>query len=109
MEAIIEPVFGLEFAPRVGDRSCCLWEGIFATSPRGVQLSASVIGAVLLPYFGGDAIGRVDGAVGVNVLVVVEFRKGDGDAGDSGLRNGDDRGEPNDRGEGLYDAGIDFG
>jgi hypothetical protein len=38
---------------------------------------------------------------------VVEFRRGDGDAGDSGRRNGEALGELNERGEGLYEAEVD--
>jgi len=36
----------------------------------------------------------------------VDDRKGDGEAGDSGRRNGELRGDPYDRGDGLYPAGI---
>ena len=39
----------------------------------------------------------------------VDCRNGDGECGDSGLRNGDALGEPYERGEGLYEADIDYG
>ena len=47
----------------------------------------------------GDEIG-VWGFVG-ETLGVMGLRAGEGEAGDSGRLNGDARGEPNERGEGL--------
>ena len=81
---------GLEFAPRVGEEALSL---IVATRPRGVQLSASVVSI--------EALANVDG-VGVDCL------SGDGDAGDSGLRKGEVRGDPKERGDGLYEADMDW-
>ena len=47
---------------------------------------------------------------GESVGVVVLFLRGDGDAGDSGLRKGEARlGEVYERGEGLYDVDMDCG
>ena len=51
--------------------------------------------------------GRVlEGDAGVGV---VARPAGEGDAGDSGRRNGDERGEPKERGDGLYEVDIDCG
>jgi len=72
--------------------------------PRGVQLSdvgvaeglAANLGA---PPNGADFDGDAFGVV---------CRSGDGEAGDSGRRNGELRGEPYPNGDGLYGVGIDF-
>ena len=44
----------------------------------------------------------------VDAAVGMDWRRGDGDAGDSGRRKGELRGEPYPRGEGLYPAGVAF-
>lgn len=70
------------------------------TRPRGVQVS--VVGVDVLECslegvficFVGEEAGSFGGAL-------VEFRNGDGDAGDSGRRKGDERGELNESGDGL--------
>ena len=61
----------------------------------GVELPCSFTGGVLA--LAGDKlepslIGEVEGVTG---------RRGDGDAGDSGRRKGEARGDPNESGEGL--------
>jgi len=60
-----------------------------ATSPLGVQLSLSVAGVPAEFGIEGVPIVLVGEVLGVVIPVVVEFRKGEGDAGDSGLRKGD--------------------
>jgi len=93
----IGPNFGLELAPLVGEGAGSLIGG---AKPLGVQLSASVTGVELLSFDGVVIAAFVGEGFGV------EFRRGDGDAGDSGLRNGEVRGEPKERGEGLYEEDI---
>ena len=44
--------------------------------------------------------------VGEGFGLGVDCLRGDGDAGDSGRRKGEDRGDPYDSGEGLYWADI---
>lgn len=84
------PNCGLEFAPRVGEEALSL---IVATRPRGVQLSASVVSI--------EALANLDGVVVVICLVGdgvgVDCLSGDGDAGDSGRRKGEVRGDPKER------------
>jgi hypothetical protein len=75
--------------------------------PLGVHCSDSFTGDCARFILDGVPIVLVgDGA---SCLVgVVELRRGDGEAGDSGRRNGEDRGELKESGDGLYDAGIDW-
>jgi hypothetical protein len=92
------PKPGLPFAPRVGEGSLSLCAG---ARPRGVHVSPSATGVEPRP--------SLDGVVDVVAILVgdgfgVDCRRGDGEAGLSGRRNGDARGEPYDNGEGLYDA-----
>jgi hypothetical protein len=54
-------------------------------------------------------VGEVDVAAGMAVVAVVVLRSGDGDAGDSGRRKGDVRGELKERGDGLYWLGVACG
>lgn len=92
-------------APRVGDVGGSRWF-IDGLSPRGVQFASLLVGVLLLWSFEGDWIGvctLVGDAVGVVARMVL-----DGEAGDSGRRNGEVRGEPKDRGDGLYVEGIDY-
>ena len=83
------------FAPRVGDRGGSLDPA--SARPLGVQFPALSISV------GVPAGGFVGDCVGVVVRTV------DGEAGDSGRRKGDARGEPRERGEGLYVDGMDCG
>ena len=71
--------------------------------PRGVQLSkVGVLAApalyLVLPLASSGFDGEARGVVCRNV---------DGDAGDSGRRNGELRGEPYPNGDGLYPVGMD--
>lgn len=97
------PERGLDSAPRVGERSGSLRGEIEATRPRGVQVSALGVGVLewslegVLVCFVGDGV--VVAAIPATAVVVV--RNGEGEAGDSGRRNGDVRGELKERGEGL--------
>lgn len=81
------------FAPLVGDSGSL--SGIFATSPLGVHVSFDAVSVV-----GVEARCSLEGVdtVAVDILVGegvgVDCRRGEGDAGDSGLRKGDDRGDP---------------
>lgn len=88
----------LEFAPRVGDGAKSRDTG---ARPRGVQLSALVTG-VVFSYVEVE-VSSLDGVIVALVGdgVGVELRSGEGEAGDSGLRKGEVRGEPKERGEGL--------
>jgi hypothetical protein len=76
----IPPNPGLAFEPLVGDGSLSLAAG---ARPLGVQVSASVIGVELRA--------SLDGVVPV---VAIDCLRGEGDAGLSGRRKGDARGEP---------------
>ena len=89
------------FAPRVGDAGGSRWvtDGV---RPRGVQVPSSlavVVGVLLFWSFKGDwtgvcaLMGDVVGVVARTVVV--------GEAGDSGRRKGEERGDPKERGEGL--------
>lgn len=79
--------------------------------PRGVQLSFGVVGVVGVLGVTGCANRDVPASepflVGEPVGVV--WRNGDGEAGDSGRRNGELRegGEPYPKGDGLYDVETD--
>ena len=89
---------GLPLAPRVGEVSLSLCAG---ARPRGVQASPSAAGVEPRP--------SLEGVVDVAAILVgdgfgVDCRRGDGEAGLSGRRKGDARGEPYERGEGLYEA-----
>ena len=67
--------------------------------PRGVQKPSFEVGVVAFWSFEGDVWGTLGvelALVGVVGRIVVE-----GEAGDSGRRKGEVRGEPNERGEGL--------
>ena len=76
-----------------------LCEGIDATRPRGAHVSGSGVG--LDPRLSFDGEGVPIALVG-EVMGVVEFRRGEGEAGDSGRRNGEALlGELKERGEGL--------
>lgn len=80
-----------------------------ATRPLGVHESAStwfvgvelcanregVVVDIVVANFVGDGLG-------------VDCLRGEGDAGDSGRRKGDARGEPYERGDGLYGVDIDM-
>lgn len=92
---------GLPFAPRVGEGSLSLCAG---ARPRGVHVSPSATGVEPRPSLEGvvDVVDVV--AILVGDGFGVDCRRGDGEAGLSGRRNGDARGEPYDNGEGLYDA-----
>jgi hypothetical protein len=84
----IPPNPGLPLAPGVGDGSRSLRGG---GRPRGVQASVSVTGVELRA--------NLDGVVVCAAILVgdgfgVDCRNGEGDAGLSGLRNGDARGDP---------------
>lgn len=101
----MEPERGLDSAPRVGERSGSRrGDGRVGTRPRGVQVSA--LGVEVLEWslegvpicFVGEGVR--DGEP-VAVAVVVVLRNGEGDAGDSGRRKGDVRGELKERGDGL--------
>ncbi len=88
----IPPNPGLAFAPRVGVGEGSRSRGVGA-SPLGVRLSAAVMGV--------EARAKREGVVvlvSVAILVGdgfgVDCRRGEGEAGLSGLRNGDARGEP---------------
>ena len=78
---------GLPFAPRVGEDSLSRCAG---ARPLGVQASPSVAGVEPRPSFEGV----VDVAILVGDGFGVDCRSGDGDAGLSGRRKGDARGEP---------------
>jgi len=100
----MEPDRGLDSAPRVGERSGSRrGEGIEAARPRGVQFLSGLGVEVLECSFEGVPICFVgEGVVAeMAVAAVVVLRSGEGEAGDSGLRNGDVRGELKERGEGL--------
>jgi hypothetical protein len=90
---------GLPFAPRVGEGSLSFSTG---ARPRGVHVSPSAAGVEPRP----SLEGVVDVAILVGEGFGVDCRRGDGEAGLSGRRKGDARGEPYDSGEGLYDAWI---
>ena len=84
----IPPNPGLVFAPLVGDDSLSLGVG---ARPLGVQVSASVVGVELRA--------RREGVVVVAAIFVgegfgVDCLRGEGEAGDSGRRKGDARGDP---------------
>jgi hypothetical protein len=89
---------GLDVAPRVGEGSLSLEAG---ARPLGVQESVSAVavelfanrGVVADIVFTGEGFG-------------VDCRRGDGECGDSGRRNGLALGEPYESGEGLYDVAI---
>ena len=83
----------MALAPRVGDEAGSLDPA--NARPLGVQFP------VLSISVGVPADGFVGDCVGVVARTV------DGEAGDSGRRKGDARGEPRDRGEGLYVDEID--
>jgi hypothetical protein len=91
------PIIGdpvvVALAPRVGDGGGSLEPA--SARPLGVQLPALSISV------GVPAGGFVGDCVGVVVRTV------DGEAGDSGRRKGDARGEPRERGEGLYADDMD--
>lgn len=75
---------------RVGDRSGSLCTGV---RPRGVQVSVSVVSV------GVELCASLDGVELVVAIFVgegfgVDCRSGDGDAGLSGRRNGEVRGDP---------------
>lgn len=72
--------------------------------PRGVRLSENGLVKGPLPKRGDPFICPC--FVGDDEGVVC--RSGDGDAGDSGLRKGELRGELKPNGEGLYAGGIDY-
>lgn len=84
---------------RVGDiwvsRSRGVREGV---RPRGVQGLVSEVGVVVVFW---SLEGEVSGVGVVGRMV------GEGDEGDSGRRKGEVRGEPKERGEGLYVDGRD--
>jgi hypothetical protein len=94
------PDRGLDSAPRVGERSGSRRGVRVGTRPRGVQVS--VLGVDVLECslegvficFVGEDAGAFGGAL-------VVFRNGDGEAGDSGRRKGDVRGELKESGDGL--------
>ena len=86
------PNFGLAFAPRGGDGSDSLCAG---ARPRGVQVSASVVGVELFANCDGVPVVLLGEGFGV------DCRSGDGDNGLSGRRNGDARLDPPWK-EGLY-------
>ena len=88
------------FAPLVGEGSLSL---AFGARPLGVH--ASSVGVEWLANLEGVVV--VVGIALVGDGPGVDCRKGDGECGDSGLRNGDALGEPYERGEGLYEADID--
>ena len=79
-------------AVRVGEAggSSC---GIAGLSPLGVQLPLSDAGVAAVCSLDGDRLGECI------------FGR-EGEAGDSGRRKGEVRGEPKDRGDGLYEDGI---
>lgn len=99
----MRPKPGLAVAPLVGEGSLSLATGV---RPLGVHASGSV---------GVEWLVSLEGVVDVVAIVLVgerfgvDCRKGDGECGDSGLRKGDARGEPYDRGDGLYEADIACG
>lgn len=76
-------------APRVGD------SGILATNPLGVHVSFEAVSEV-----GVDARCSLNGVdmLAVDIFVGegvgVDCRSGEGEAGDSGRRKGEERGEP---------------
>ena len=80
---------GLAFDLLVDERSCSC---AIDTRPRGVHVIASVPGV--------DCLANCEGVVEVAAIVLVgdgfgvDCRSGDGECGDSGLLNGDARGEP---------------
>jgi len=86
-------------APRVGDSGGSLGA---EERPLGVQFPCSIAGGDAFS-FDGVPIAFVGDIVGV-----VELRSGDGEEGDSGLRNGEARGDPNASGEGLYGVETDM-
>lgn len=65
----------------------------------GVHVPSLLVGVLLLYNFEGDVIG-VCALVGEGVGVVARTVL-DGEAGDSGRLNGEERGDPKDRGDGL--------
>lgn len=91
------PDFSSAFAPRVGDDGGWRRAGV---RPRGVHESeTSVMDSVIgvLPWFSFDDVEvkcAIWGGLVGEVVGVVELRKGEGEAGDSGRRNGEARGEP---------------
>jgi hypothetical protein len=97
------PDRGLDSAPRVGERSGSRRGVVTGARPRGVQVSVLGVDVLECSLEGvficleGDDAGPFKGAF-------VEFRSGDGEAGDSGRRKGDVRGELKESGDGLYDA-----
>ena len=80
---------------------------VTGASPLGVQLSVSVFGVDTRASF--EGVVTVAGPAGILVGdgFGVDCHSGEGDAGLSGLRNGDARGDPKERGEGLYGVDID--
>ncbi len=73
--------------------------------PRGVQVPSLLVGVLLLWSFDGEGIGVcafVGEVVGVVARIVL-----DGEAGDSGRRKGEERGDPKESGDGLYVDDID--
>jgi hypothetical protein len=81
------PRAGLALAPRVGEGSLSRGTGV---RPRGVQVSASVVGV--------EPFANREGVVAAMVLVGegfgVDCLSGDGDKGLSGRLKGEARGEP---------------
>jgi hypothetical protein len=86
---------------------CCVWPGSFQAGggvwftlglgdevPSNLATGASPLGVHTGAVFVGEAVGVVARAVAA-------------EAGDSGRRNGDDRGDPIDSGDGLYIDGFD--
>lgn len=67
--------------------------------PRGVQVLVSIVG---LEKGCPSLEGVVDAAIFVGKGLGVDCLRGEGDAGDSGRRNGEALGDPYDKGEGLY-------
>lgn len=85
---------------RVGDTGWSRSRGVREdVSSRGVQNPSFEAGVLAFWSFDGEVCGTLGvelAFVGVVGRIVV-----DGEAGDSGRRNGEVRGEPNERGEGL--------
>jgi len=83
------PKPGLFFTPGVDEGSLCR-TGV--GRPRGVQVSASVVGVDSRPNLEGVVV--VVAVILVGDAFGVDCRRGEGDAGLSGRWNGEDRGEP---------------
>ena len=89
----------------MGDTGCSRSRGTReGVRPRGVQNPSFEVGVPEFWSFDGE----VWGTLGVELAFVgVVGRIVEGEAGDSGRRKGEVRGEPKERGEGLYVDGID--